>query len=298
MNKTLLAVLMAASFTATAGDPLRLQGGTEGGGYWNKMRAVAHKANLNVARNKLNLQPILTSSGGSIQNAEDFIDGNVDITMLQADATLGRTFPSNTKWTAADMEAGYFLINKAYHEKEGLVDLAELEGEPLYIVMAEGSGGEVMLRGIASADGGYKDNVEKYSIFAEDTYAAAEMAATGFTMLDDKKVPVVAMLVVTTPGKLSSDNIVTDFGSKLIIGEIDDDGDFNDAVDANGEDLYHNCVIPRDKHQGIKGATLGAQETICVQSYVIYNPTFAASYGKNAKTVRRAVSKAINRTIK
>lgn len=296
--KSILALTLASVSMSTIAiaepRPLQIYSGGEGGFYESTMANIAVKAQNKGSKYGLTYE--LYNSTGTVENVQALIDGDADLIIAQADGLVDKALPSGVKIYNAHQEAVYFLVNKEFYKKTGIYDLEDLEGEPIYIVMAEGSGAEVTMRNFVLEDSGYKDNLDKYTLFVEDNYEAAEIAAAGFYMKNGTKVTVAGMLTVSRIGRLSNSDIIEDFGKKLIVGEATD-GDFNDAEDANGENLYTNCSIPSNKLQGLEGATYGDQDTICVRAQVVFNAEFAKQFGKNEKKVRRAISKAINRTL-
>lgn len=289
---TMIASVLAASFSAPvlAAEPMNMYSGGEGGFYESTMNNIS----LHIAkRTKRGVQTEVVNSAGSVENVQAYVDGDADMIIAQADALVGKNLAATSKFYNAHTEAVYFLVNKAFYERTGTYDLEDLEGEALYVVMAEGSGGEVTWKNFAKEDGGYKVNVDKYTILVEDNYEAAEIAAAGFYMKNGTKVPVAGMLTVARPGFLSVTDIVADFGKKLVIGEATD-GDFNDAKDAQGNKLYTDCGINSAQRQGIEAATMGDQDTVCMRAQVVYNTAYGDQYGKQAKKVNKNIRKAIN----
>jgi len=296
-KRTLIAAMLTASMSASAVE-MNIGSGGEGGFYEGTMKNIAAKANA-AYKGKEPITFNVENTNGSVENIVGLSDGDYDLIIAQADCLKnGRAMPPSAAIYNAHKEAVYFLINKDVHKDDGIDDLEDIEGSDKYrMAVVEDSGALCTLKAFVGEDSGYKTNLDN-AIYFDDMYDAAEAVANGATTVNGKTVPVAAMLYVSRVGSISG-QIVEDFGTQLVIGEATD-GDFNDAEDLNGKDLFENCSIPKSARQGMAGATIGDQDTVCVRAQVVFNIEWTQNFEnkKDRKKAKKAVKRAINRTLK
>lgn len=285
MKKLLIATtLVLGSFTATA-DDLVIATGSEGGGYEKLGYEIAKSVSTQVSKSKgkVELDIEVVNSTGSVENLEMFNDGDVQIAIVQGDS-LSLYPPSKSfKSKTAHTEVVYWFLNK----KNDIEDLSDLEGDTdKLVVIVEGSGAEVTWHNFAKEDTGYKVNVDKGTIYADDLYEAFEIVSEG--IYEGKTVA--GLLYVTKSGKISPE-LRADFGKKVVIGEATD-SDFNDAKDENGNSLYTTCEVDKKGAANFETVTTFSPDTICMKAKVIYSDDF------EDKKTKRVISKGITKALK
>jgi hypothetical protein len=233
------------------------------------------------------------NTGGSVENAELLKDGDCDIAIIQADAVVTQPLPSDLKVVDAHEETAYWL-----HGKTGVEDFGLMEDDAVakkYAFAAvTGSGALVTVKHWIDTDDDYKDAVV---VEFDDWYAAAEAVAQGYVKKAGVTVEIAGMLYIGRPGKVTTD-ITEDFGSQILIGEVNDDS-FANAKDANGNPLYRHCSVDTKQTSGLKTSTTLAPDTYCLRAQVVYNNDWhKAAGGKDGKKLRRSVDKGINSIVK
>jgi hypothetical protein len=289
INSILLAVLLTISGLASA-TPAALNFCTGGeGGFYESLGADIGKTI--VKGTSIELQVLNT--GGSVENAELLKDGDCDIAIIQADAVVTQPLPSDLKVVDAHEETAYWL-----HGKTGVEDFGLMEDDAVakkYAFAAvTGSGALVTVKHWIDTDDDYKDAVV---VEFDDWYAAAEAVAQGYVKKAGVTVEIAGMLYIGRPGKVTTD-ITEDFGSQILIGEVNDDS-FANAKDANGNPLYRHCSVDTKQTSGLKTSTTLAPDTYCLRAQVVYNNDWhKAAGGKDGKKLRRSVDKGINSIVK
>lgn len=279
MKKTLLAIALAATtFTANAND-INIASGGEGGNYEWLAKKITGQISQQAEKKKVNFNFEVLNTNGSIENIELFNEGDANIAIVQADA-LNMLKPSESfKSKTAYTETVFWLYNKQ-HDKH---DIEDIEGSDEYLmVIIDGSGADVTMQSFVAEDAGYKDNYEN-AIIAGDLYDAIDIVSEG--TYNGKKVAGALYVGFSIPTE-----IATDFKSKVGIGEATD-GDFNDATDINGNKLYKTCEIKKAQTSGMKVATWGSPDTVCLNSLVIYRDDFGGR--KEQKIIKKAITKSV-----
>lgn len=237
----------------------------------------------------------VVTTGGSIDNAKKLKAGDCDIAIIQADAVITQPMPSSFKAVNAHEEVVYWLIPK----NGEVVDFGDMEDDKVMkkyaFATVKGSGASVTLNNWIKTD---KDYAGAVPVEFKDWYSAAEAVAQGFTMDSGVRVDIAGMLYIGRMGMLPAD-ITSDFGSQLMVGEVNDSS-FENSKDSNGNELYTHCAIPKEKTSGLAKSNKWAdQKTYCLRAQVVFNNAYLNGLDEaETTTVRRAVDKGINSTVK
>lgn len=286
LSKYMQALMICAiAAPAMAETPASLNFCTGGeGGFYEGLGTDIGKTIIKGTAIKLNV----INTGGSVENAEQMKDGTCDIAVIQADAVITQPLPSDVKVVDAHEEVVYWL-----HGKSGVKDFGEMENDATakkYAVAAvTGSGALVTVKHWIETDADYKGVV---IVEFDDWYAAAEAVSQGYVKKAGVTVEIAGMLYVGRAGKVSTE-ITEDFGSSLLIGEVNDDS-FASAKDANGNPLYRHCSIDSTQTSGIKTSTTLSPDTYCLRAQIVYN----SGWHQGDKKLRKAVDKGINSIVK
>ncbi len=289
MKKMLLGViaLFMASIAWADVKPLTICTGGEGGAY----EALGSQIGTDISR-KIGAQLDVINTGGSIENAELMSDGSCYMAIMQGDAVVSKGLPRSISVTNAHTEAVFWIFGK-----DGVSDFADLtskDGSGKAVAIVAGSGAEVTLDNFGLVDKDYKD---MRTVEFDDWYMAAEAAAQGYTMKAGVRVNIAGLLYVGRPGFIPKD-ITEDFGAKLTVGEIDESS-FGKAKDLAGNPLYFTCELTEKQTNGIKTHTWGKPDTYCMNAAVVYNEAYTDGLDKKqAREVKRAISRGINGTLK
>lgn len=292
-KKTIIASALLLASTSAFAVPLNICSGSEGGFYEATMKSIA-SAFTTRYKGKAPVEVTVENTPGTIYNLNGMADGSCDMAIVQADGLVQmKNMPAGIHVTNAHTEVVYFLINKHAHKEAGIDDIEDIEGsKDWHLAVVEGSGAIVTLRKFVEEDNGYKANLDNAVEFM-DMYDAAEAVASGEYRTSGKVLKIAGMLYVSRKGAISND-ILEDFRKDLIVGEATD-GDFNDATDANGDQLYKVCNIESADLQGMSGATFGNQKTVCVKAQIIYNTNWLNNFeGKDKREAKKALKKAVN----
>ena len=283
-----LALILAVPALAAA-PKLSFCTGAEGGYYADIGARIGNKI---VAKTKGELNIINT--GGSVENAELFKEGDCELAFLQADALVSMPMPPSIKVTDSHVETIFWI-----HGPQGLDDFGSFDQEGnrkrYAVAIVEGSGGEVTMKNFGRIDEDYKD-IRVVSFDGWDE--AAEAAAQGYTMVGSVRVEVAGLLYVGRAGFVNKD-IIEDYSDMLTVGDVIDK-DFVDVKDFNGNQLYTKCEIGEDGTSGLKtDNTIEDQETYCVRAQIAYNQDYHKQVeGPESKALKKAVNKAIASTVK
>lgn len=289
MKKILSAVFMMvmANFAQADLKPLTICTGGEGGAY----EALGSQIGSDIVR-KIGGELEVINTGGSIENAELMSDGSCYMAIMQGDAVVSRGLPRSISVTNAHVEAVFWIFGTG-----GVSDFADMtskENSSKKVAIVSGSGAEVTLDNFRAVDKDYKDVLP---VEFDDWYLAAEAVAQGYTMKAGVRVNIAGMLYVGRPGFITKD-ITTDFGPKLMVGEIDESS-FSDTKDLAGNPLYYTCELTEKMTNGIKTSTWGKPDTYCMNATVVYNETYTDGLEKKqAREVKRAIARGINGTLK
>jgi ABC-type amino acid transport substrate-binding protein len=280
---SLAAIALCSNMAFATPTELNFCTGGEGGFYQDLGVAIG---NAIVKGTPVKSNAITT--GGSVENAEMLKAGECDIAIMQADAAITKPLPADVKVIDAHTEVVYWL-----HGKAGVKDFGEMENDATakkYAVAAvAGSGALVTVQHWIETDADYKGVV---IVEFDDAYAAAEAVAQGYVKKAGVTVEIAGMLYISRPGKISTD-ITEDFGSQIIVGEVNDDS-FANSKDANGNPLYTHCSIDSKATNGLKTDTFGSPDTYCLKAQIVYNN----EWHQGDKKLRRAVDKGINSVVK
>lgn len=281
MKKLMIGVLLSMATMTTQADDFIIATGSEGGGYEALGHRIVEQIKKGADRKKgVDFDLEVLNTNGSLENIELYDDGEVQASIVQADAL--QVSPPNRpyKSRSAHQEVIYWFANK----KNGYTDLEDIEGKKdVLMVIVEGSGASVTMANFVQEDKGYQNNLDK-AILADDLYDAMDIVSEG--TYEGKKVA--GVLHVTRVGKLSSE-LREDFGRKIVIGEMTD-SDFNDAKDENGADLYTKCEVTKRAAAGFQTATVFKPDTLCMTAKVIYTQDFEDK--KARKVIKKAITKA------
>lgn len=286
------AFLSFASCMAYAAPPPTLKFCTGGvGGFYEGLGTSIGGKITNDIGNTLKV----VTTGGSVDNARKLKSGDCDIAIIQADAVITQPMPSSFKAINAHEEVVYWLFPKG----GAVEDFGDMEDDKVMkkyaFATVKGSGAAVTLNNWIKTD---KDYAGAVPVEFKDWYSAAEAVAQGFTMDSGVRVDIAGMLYIGRLGMLPAD-ITSDFGSQIVVGEVNDDS-FAGAKDANGNDLYTQCKIPKGKTSGLERSnSMSDQNTYCLRAQVVFNNAYLAGLDEaETTTVRRAVDKGINSTVK
>jgi hypothetical protein len=292
LHNTLLLMLLVCSSLAYAAPPPTLTFCTGGvGGFYEGLgTSIGGKITSDLGTNL----KVLTT-GGSVDNAKKLKAGDCDIAIIQADAVITQPMPASFKAVNAHEEVVYWLFPKG-----GPVDdFGDMEDDKVMkkyaFATVKGSGAAVTLNNWIKTD---KDYAGAVPVEFKDWYSAAEAVAQGFTMDSGVRVDIAGMLYIGRLGMLPAD-ITSDFGNQIVVGEVNDDS-FANAKDANGNDLYTHCGIPKGKTSGLERTnSFNDQKTYCLRAQVVFNNAYLTGLDEAETTaVRRAVDKGINSTVK
>lgn len=283
MKKLLLATTLLTGATLSHADDFNIATGSEGGGYERLGYKIVHQVSRQAEKKNVRLDYEVLNTTGSVENIELFNEGDVQAAIVQGDSLSMYPPTKPYKSKTAHTEMVYWFANKEH----GVDDLEDIEGDPKKaVVIVDGSGASVTWDNFAKEDKGYKVNVEKGTVYAEDLYEAFEIVSEGTYEGKD----VVGLLHVTRAGALSSE-LREDFSKTVAIGEATD-SDFADAEDNEGKDLYTTCEIERRAKAGWDTMSMGDPDTICMKAKVIFTTDY-----DNKKT-KRVISKGITKALK
>lgn len=286
MKAFLIAAFLSVGMgTSALAAELNVCTGAEGGYYEQLGNRVVASLNGKIAVEKINV----VNTGGSIESAEMFNDGDCQIAILQADAVTSMAMPDDIKVVDGHTEAVFWIYGK-----KGIDDFGKLEDgdnpATYAVAVVDGSGSEVTMRNFAKVDEDYKDirTIEFY-----DWQEAASAAAQGSTRVAGVNVKIAGLLYVGRPGKLNMD-IVENFEDSLTVGEVNDDT-FNNAVDVNENPLYTECSIGKDKTNGLPISGVLSVDTFCMNAQAVYNNEFHKKLDKSeGRKIARQIAKAVN----
>lgn len=285
-----LAIAIAATTAPVhASNTLRFCTGGEGGFYESLGQAIG----TSITK-KTGGELEILNTGGSVENAELLKDGDCDIGILQADVVSTASLPADIKVVDAHTEVVYWL-----HPKGGAVDdFGDMEQDAVAAKYAfaavTGSGALTTVRNWIKTD---KDYEGARVIEFDDWYGAAEAVAQGYVTKAGVRIEIAGMLYIGRPGKISGD-ITEDFGSQIVIGEVNDSS-FANSKDANGNPLYVQCVVDSASTSGLKTSSTLSPDTYCLKAQVVYNNAYHASLpAKEQRATRRAIDKGINSVVK
>jgi len=280
MKKSLIALAgvasMALSMTALA-DDFVISTGTEGGGYWSKGLGIKSQILKRAAKDKIRVDIEVIDSTGSLENISRLNDGDAHLILVQNDArnVMPITVPYKTK------PAGREYIFWVYNVENDYDDFEDIEGNTdVAMVMVDDSGATVTMSSFVREDSGYTDN-EKFAVMADDLEDAFDIVAAG--SYEGKKVA--GLLYV---GSRLPQSLAAEFKGMVKVGSATD-SDFDDAVDADGNDLYSECEITMKQAYGLIGYS--DPDTVCVNAVAVYTTDLESA--KLVKAVRKGTSKAL-----
>lgn len=280
MKKTLIALAAALAFCVpmmAQADDFVISTGTEGGGYWSKGHNIKSQILKRAAKDKVRVDIEVIDSTGSLENIQRLNDGDAHLVLVQNDArnVMPITVPYKTK------PAGTEYILWVYNKKHGYDDFEDIEGKKdVRMVMVDDSGATVTMSSFVREDSGYADN-EKFAVLADDLEDAFDIVAAG--SYEGKKVAGLLYVGSRLPASLAAE-----FKGMVQVGSATD-SDFNDATDADGNDLYTDCEVTRKQAYGLIGYT--DPNTVCVSAVAVYTTDLESP--KLVKAVRKGTSKAL-----
>lgn len=284
----LVALLCMAGLANATPAPLNVCTGGEGGFYESLGQAIG----ANISK-QTGAQVHILNTGGSVENAQLLKDGDCSLAIIQADAVTSLPMPPDIKVSDAHTEVVYWL-----HGKTGVDDFGKMEddsvAERYAFAEVSGSGALVTVKNWIKTD---KDYEGARIVEFDDWYSAAEAVAQGYVTRAGVRIEIAGMLYIGRPGKITSD-ITDDFGSQILIGEVNDNS-FESAKDTNNNPLYTHCTVDSAATSGLKTSTTLAPDTYCLRAQVVYNNDYHKGLdAKETRLVRRAVDKGINGIVK
>lgn len=266
----IVAAAMAVAFTVSASEVV-IGTGTKGGGYHSDGVKVAQQIKA-VSKSKITSK-VVVDTGGAFENIDGFNEEDYDIIMVQPDVLMYNKPTRPFKAKKASTEYIFWL----HGEDSPFTSLEDIEGNKDYKIVLVG-GAEATMKSFQHEDAGYKENVFLHENDLEDAF---EFLAEGVDD-DDNKVGGVLYVGARIPA-----GVAKDYSDVVFVGQAED-GDFNDAEDINGDPLYVNCSIPKDRLSGMHSESWGEPDTICMNSMIVY-----AKDIEGFKKVRKAVRKAV-----
>lgn len=285
----MLVMLLSISGLATATPAtLTFCSGGEGGFYESLAEAIGKAIVKNTGT-----QLEVLNTGGSVENAQLLKDGDCNLAIMQADVTSSMPMPSDIKVSDAHTEVVYWL-----HGKTGVDDFGKMENddvaEKYAFAAVSGSGALVTVKNWIKTD---KDYEGARIVEFDDWYSAAEAVAQGYVSRAGVRIEIAGMLYIGRAGKITSD-ITEDFGSQILIGEVNDDS-FAGAKDANDNPLYTHCSVDAQAATGLKTSTTLNPDTYCQRAQVVVNNDYYKQLpAKEQRVVRRSIDKGINSVVK
>ena len=277
--KPFIFTVLALFSTTTLGDDFVIATGSEGGGYERIGHMLKQSIQKQADRKDVSFDFEVLNTNGSLENLDLFNSGDVHAALVQADALNIKKPVLPYKAKSAHTEKVFWL----YNLNNGFADLEDIEGnKKSRLVLVDGSGADITFQSFVQEDGGYDVNY-KTAIFADDLYDAADVVCEG--RLDGAKVAGLLYVGRKVPAEIASD-----FKGCIGVGEATD-SDFNDARDINGEPLYHNCTIDKAFASGLKTATWGSQDSVCVKAMVLYATDLESRQA--VAVVKKGVNKAL-----
>ena len=281
MKKTILATaILLSGAMAQASDDFTIATGSEGGSYERLGRSIAASINKQGKRKDIEFDFEILNTNGSGENIELFNDGEAQAIIVQSDA-LAVTPPTvSFKAKAAHTETIWWI----YNTKNDISDIEDIEGTKKTVMVLVGDSGAVItMQNFVNEDKGYQKNFDS-AVYADDLYDAVDIVCSG----KSQKGKVSGLLYVG--GSLPAE-IRSDFKNCVSVGEATD-GDFDDAKDINGDKLYTDCKINKNRYLPLKGSNGWSDEkTICVSAMVVYSTDFEEKGA--AKVVKKGINKAL-----
>ena len=153
----------------------------------------------------------------------------------------------------------------------------------MLMVIVDDSGSIITMRSFKNEDSGYEVNYDT-AIKVDELYDAVDIVSDG--KYKGKKVAGVLYVGNNIPAE-----IVSDFSSKVAVGEATD-GDFNDAKDSEGGQLYESCKVSKSKLGGLSTSnTFSDISTVCVSSMIVYKTDYEQD--RALAVVKRSVNKVV-----
>lgn len=285
----ILGLLTSPAHAKDAPTELRFCGGAEGG-FYDKL---ANTIGRSIVRNS-DIKLTVLNTGGSVDSSEMLRNGECGIALIQADAVSSLPMPSDIAVTDAHVEAIYWLYGASGIDDFGSLDNSDLT-KRYYVAEVRGSGAQVTMQNFAKTDPAY---AKVRVVELDDWQAVAKAVAQGYTMRNGERLEVAGAIYVGRLGAISSD-ITEDFSKAIKVGEVKD-RDFAKAKDVNGNQLYVECSVPKDKTSGLDvSTTFGGPDTYCMRAQVVYNNDYHAGLdAKASKELRRRIDKGINSEVK
>ncbi|MNI32711.1 hypothetical protein D3C73_866330 [compost metagenome] len=187
-----------------------------------------------------------------------------------------------------------FWIHGATGVKK-FADMASPENLTRAVGYVSGSGAEVTIKNFGQVDADY---VNVKTVEFDDWLEAAEAAAQGFTMKSGVRVEVGGIIYVGRPGFITTD-ITDDYKDQLWIGEIGESS-FAKAKDRNENALYVPYELSSKGDSGIPSDNKVFDiSTYAMSAQIVYNNAYHSGLdSKEARTIKRAVAKAITANVK
>lgn len=278
---SIAAIVVAGMCTIVSANEVTIATGEHGKGYYTVGKQVGAAIVKRAESKRVPVTVNIMTTAGSVENLELLNDGDVDVAIAQMDAINVAQMSRGILAKPYGTETVFWVYNK----KHGILDLEDIEGNEDYvIVLVEGSGAQVTMRSFAQEDAGYLYNLNS-AVLVDSAYDAADLVSQGKVLSGPSKGKKVAGLIYV--GSSMTSEISEDFNN-LVIGELTD-GDFNDAVDINGEGLYTSCDISSKITDAMPVGTILDPDTVCVRAAVVYA---ADIEGKLGSVVKRGVNRA------
>ena len=283
-----LALTLASMVAHAAPADLTFCTGGQGGAY----ESLGQGIGKDIAK-KIGAKLEVLNTGGSVENASMMKDGDCVMAIMQADAVTGLGLPRDITVTNAHTEVVFWI-----HGAKGVKtfsDMSKPENSTRAVGYVSGSGAEVTVKNFGQVDSDY---ATLKTVEFDDWLEAAEAASQGFTMKSGVRVEVAGIVYVGRPGFITTD-ITDEYKDSLWIGAIGEDS-FGKAKDRNENSLYIPYELSSKGDSGIPSDNKVFDiSTYAMSAQIVYNNAYHAQLDtKEARAIKRAVSKAISANVK
>lgn len=290
MKKLFVGLALALASVVAHAAPAELSFCT--GGVGGAYEALGQGIGGDIAK-KIGTKLEVVNTGGSVENAAMLKEGDCAMAIMQADAVTSLGLPRDITVTNAHTEVVFWI-----HGKGGVKtfsDMAKAENSTRAVGYVSGSGAEVTVKNFGQVDSDYT-NVK--TVEFDDWLEAAEAASQGFAMKSGVRVEVAGIIYVGRPGFITTD-ITDEYKDSLWIGEIGEDS-FAQAKDRNENALYTPYELSSKGDSGIPSDNkMFDISTYAMSAQIVYNNAYHAGLDtKEARAIKRAVSKAISANVK
>lgn len=268
--------LVSGSALADQGDCVA--GGTLGGTY-GKIAAL-----VGVKMERINGKRLpAEETNGSLENIGVYDDRECNYFIVQDDA-LAMTKPTR-------VFAGFPIYQEpvlwVYNKEHDVDDFGDMEDQSKYVALViKGSGAQTTMTMLQKEDDDYKD---AGPLLVTSALRAGKLANQGGEVavkINGKQVSRKVAGIFLVGNEIPADIIrYTGHKGNLAIGEAVD-GDFDDAKNAFGAQLYSKCEVPRKTFP--LGQRFEDLDTICVNASFVYDPLILSE--RKANKVEREIA--------